>query len=74
MSLAALELNDQALLIQAEDGALHAEPGFARLTDAGIVTGEEARAVAWREPQHVYNQYWCRLNQSPLPMQHQVAS
>ena len=44
MTLAALELNDQSLLIQAEDGALHAEPGFARLTGEGIVTGEEARA------------------------------
>ena len=50
MSIAALELNDQSLLIQAEDGALHAEPGFARLTPDGIETGEEARAVAWREP------------------------
>jgi hypothetical protein len=73
MTIAALELNDQSLLIQAEDGALHAEPGFARLTGDGIVTGEEARAVAWREPQHVYNQYWCNLNQSPLPTRHRYA-
>ena len=73
MSIAALELNDQSLLIQAEDGALHAEPGFARLTDEGIVTGEQARAVAWREPQHVYNQYWCQLNQAPLPTRHRHA-
>lgn len=73
MTIAALELNDQSLLIQAEDGALHAEPGFARLTENGIVTGEEARAVAWREPQHVYSQYWCQLNQAPLPVQHRFA-
>jgi len=66
MTLAALELNDQSLLIQSEDGSHYAEPGFARLTNSGIVTGEEARAVAWREPQHVYNQYWCHLNQKPL--------
>lgn len=73
MTVAALELNDQSLLIQAEDGALHAEPGFARLTDDGVVTGEAARAVAWREPQHVYNQYWCQLNQAPLPARHRFA-
>ena len=36
MTLAALELNDQSLLIQAEDGALHAEPGYARLTSEGM--------------------------------------
>jgi hypothetical protein len=66
MSLAALELNDQSLLLQAGDGAVHAQPGFARLTAAGIVCGEEARAVAWREPQHSYNQYWSLLNQAPL--------
>jgi hypothetical protein len=73
MTLAALELNDQSLLIQADDGAMHAEPGFARLTGEGIVTGEEARAVAWREPQHVYDQYWCHLNQTPLPIRHRFA-
>jgi hypothetical protein len=73
MTIAALELNDQSLLIQAEDGALHAEPGFARLTSDGIVTGEEARSVAWREPQHVYDQYWCHLNQTPLPIRHRFA-
>jgi hypothetical protein len=73
MTIAALELNDQSLLIQAEDGALHAEPGFARLTSNGIVTGEEARSVAWREPQHVYDQYWCHLNQTPLPIHHRFA-
>lgn len=73
MTVAALELNDLSLLIQAEDGALHAEPGFARLSNDGIVTGEEARAVAWREPQHVYDQYWCQLNQTPLPTPHRYA-
>ena len=73
MTIAALELNDQSLLIQAEDGALHAEPGFARLTEEGVVTGEEARAVAWREPQYLYNQYWSQLNQAPLPVRHRFA-
>jgi hypothetical protein len=73
MTIAALELNDQSLLIQAEDGAMHAEPGFARLSADGILTGEEARAVAWREPQHVYDQHWCQLNLSDLPIRHRFA-
>ena len=66
MSLAFLEFNDQSLLIQAEDGPLHSQPGFARLSPEGIETGETARASAWREPQHSYNQYWCQLNQAAL--------
>jgi hypothetical protein len=67
MSFAILQLNDQALLIQAADGSLHSEPGFARLTSAGIETGETARASAWREPQHSYSQFWAQLNEAPLP-------
>ncbi|MFT5140260.1 MAG: hypothetical protein ACI9H8_000568 [Lysobacterales bacterium] len=66
MSLAVLELNDQLLLIQAEGAELCTESGFARLTPGGIETGEPARASAWREPQHSYNQYWNQLNQTPL--------
>ena len=73
MPVAALELNDQSLLIQADDGTLHAEPGFARVTPAGIVTGDDARAAAWHEPQNVYNQYWCLLNQTPLAARHKWA-
>lgn len=61
-----LEFNDQSLLIQAEGGALHSEPGFARVTPAGIETGQPARNTAWLEPQHNYNQYWSQLNQTPL--------
>jgi len=29
--------------------------------------------VAWREPQHVYSQYWCQLSQQPLPSRHRFA-
>jgi hypothetical protein len=65
--LAVLELNDQSLLMRAEEGALIQEPGFAYLSAEGIETGEVARAAAWKEPQHSVNQYWCQLNQKPLP-------
>lgn len=73
MTLAAIEFNDQSILIQAEGETRLAEPGFARLTDQGVISGEEARAVAWREPQHMYNQYWCHLNQTPLANRHRFA-
>ena len=73
MTLAAIELNDQALQIRSEEGSESIEPGFARLTGEGIVSGEDARAAAWREPQHIYNQYWCHLNTNPLTSQHRFA-
>jgi hypothetical protein len=67
MTVAVLELNDQHLIIQTEDGTVHAEPGFAQLTASGIETGERARAIAWQQPQHSYNQYWRQFNQLALP-------
>lgn len=67
MTVAILELNDQALLIQSEDGQAHSEPGFARLTATGIESGDSARATAWSNPQNSFNQYWRQLNQLPLP-------
>ena len=67
MSLAVLELNDQALLIHTEQGQSISEPGFAQLTSKGIETGEVARSIAWRSPQSSFNQYWRQLNQLPLP-------
>ena len=73
MSLAVLEMNDQSLLIQTDGGVLFAEPGFACLTAEGIETGESAHALAWRQPQHGYNQYWSQLNQAPLAAKHQWA-
>ena len=67
MTVAVLELNDQNLIIQTEDGTQHTEPGFAQLTANGIETGDSARAVAWQHPQHSYNQYWRQFNQLALP-------
>lgn len=67
MTVAVLELNDQNLIIQTEDGTQHTEPGFAQLTANGIITGDSARAVAWQQPQQSYNQYWRQFNQLALP-------
>ena len=58
MKTAILELNDQNLQIQTEDGTVHSQPGFALVTDSGIETGEEARALAWRKPQDSYHDFW----------------
>lgn len=68
-----LELNDHQLRIRSPSGEIYAESGFAQLTPGGIVTGETARALAWREPQHSQNQYWRQLNQTPLPGKHRWA-
>ena len=73
MTLGVIEFNDQSLLIQSEDETRYSEPGFARLTDQGIQTGEEARANAWLEPLNVHNQHWCHLNQTPLAQAHKFA-
>lgn len=67
MKTAILEINDQNLLLRTEAGELLVQPGFANVTANGIETGEEARAVAWREPQDSYNDYWRQLNQVALP-------
>jgi hypothetical protein len=73
MTLAILELNDQALVIQSQDGQSFTEPGFAQLTATGIESGDNARATAWLKPQTSYNQYWRQLNQLPLPKKQQWA-
>ena len=73
MTLAVVELNDQHLLIQTDQGLLYGEPGFAQLTKTGITTGDTAKASAWQQPQHSYNQYWRQLNQQPLPSPQQWA-
>ncbi|MEM1411740.1 MAG: hypothetical protein AAGH19_05210 [Pseudomonadota bacterium] len=70
MSEAILELNDQALLIQTDGGALVAEPGCARLTYEGVITGGEALSRAWLEPQHTHDQYWAKLGTAPLALPH----
>lgn len=66
MNAAVLQLNDQSLLMLGQDSVLHEQTGFARVDEQGIVTGEPARATAWLQPQHSYNQYWVHLNQQGL--------
>ncbi len=65
MGTAIIELNDSA--IQCLHGeTLLATPGYALLTDKGIVTGDEALQKAWLLPQQSHNHYWHQLSVSPL--------
>jgi hypothetical protein len=73
MNHAVLELNDQALLIKNQDGEVFIEPGFALLSEQGIVTGLNARQQAWLQPQNIFRHYWQHLNQTPLSADQQWA-
>lgn len=64
--LAVIELHDVALRC-AVGGALIETPGHALITPRGIVTGAEARARAWLEPQHSFDQHWQQLGLGALP-------
>ena len=65
MSTAIIELNDSAIVCAHGDRQLSA-PGYALLTDEGVVTGDEALRSAWLLPQQSHNQYWHQLSLSPL--------
>ncbi len=67
MTTAVLELNDSG--IQWRHNEHHAvSPGYAIVTDNGIITGAPALRRAWLEPQRSFNHYWHQLNLTPLPL------
>lgn len=67
MTIAVLELNDSG--IQWRHNERHAvSPGYAVVTDGGIITGTPALRRAWLEPQRSFNHYWHQLNLTPLPL------
>ncbi len=63
---AVIELHDVALRCRVGSHFVEA-PGHALITPRGIVTGAEAQARAWLEPQHSFDQYWQQLGVTPLP-------
>lgn len=67
MTTAVIELHDVALRC-GTDSQLIEVPGHALVTPQGIVTGAAARARAWREPQHSFDQYWHQLGTAALPV------
>ncbi|MDM3870727.1 hypothetical protein QSV34_05110 [Porticoccus sp. W117] len=64
--LAVFDLNDSAIGHGSSADNWQHSPGFARLADGGIVTGEAARSRAWLNPQQSFQQYWQQLNLTPL--------
>lgn len=67
MTTAVIELHDVALRCGTGNQFVE-EPGHALVTPQGIVTGAAARARAWREPQHSFDQYWQQLGTAALPV------
>jgi hypothetical protein len=65
-SAAVIELHDVALRCTAGSELLES-PGHALITPRGIVTGAEARARAWLEPQYSVDRHWQQLGTGPLP-------
>jgi hypothetical protein len=65
MATAVIELNDIELRCGRGDNVI-ASPGYALLTRAGVLTGADARARAWLEPHHSFDQYWQQLGLSAL--------
>ncbi len=65
MGTAIIELNDSAITCQHGETSL-TMPGYALLTEQGVITGDKARQQAWLLPQQSHNQYWHQLNLSPL--------
>lgn len=65
VSPAIIELNDTGIVCHHGERKI-LSPGYALLTKQGITTGSAARARAWLEPQHSFNQYWHQLSMAPL--------
>ena len=66
MGIAIIELNDSAIQCRYGETFLSV-PGYALLSDQGLITGEQAAQQAWLLPQQSHCQYWHQLNLSPLP-------
>ncbi|MBQ0799938.1 MAG: hypothetical protein KBT63_11710 [Porticoccaceae bacterium] len=64
-SPAIIELNDTGIVCHHGEQQI-LSPGYALLTKQGVTTGSAARARAWLEPQHSFNQYWHQLSMAPL--------
>jgi len=67
MTTAVFQLHDVALRCGTGSQLIEV-PGHALVTPQGIVTGAAARARAWREPQHSFDQYWQQLGTAALPV------
>lgn len=67
MATAILEINDSGIQ-WLDNERCRVSPGYAIVTDTGIITGAPALLRAWLEPQRSFNHYWHQLNLAPLPL------
>ncbi|HET7609636.1 MAG TPA: FHA domain-containing protein [Gammaproteobacteria bacterium] len=65
MGAIAIEINDAGLAVATESDVLAVEPGFARIEGGKIVTGEQARARARRQPRQTSSRFWSALSLEP---------
>lgn len=66
MTTLAISLNDAAITAVTGSRLVYSEPGYALLTDDGLVTGRRAMAEARRHPRSVVNHYWRHLGVEPV--------
>ena len=66
MTLATLVFNGQSLQMFVEDGRSYESPAYVHISEVGLISGEEARQLAWLEPQNSYTKNWDQLDEKPL--------
>ena len=66
MTLATLVFNGQSLQMFVEDGRSYESPAYVHISEVGLISGEEARQLAWLEPQNSYTRNWDQLDEKPL--------
>ena len=66
MTLATVVFNGQSLQMFTEDERSYESPAYVHISEEGLILGEEARRLAWLEPQNSYTRHWDQLDEKPL--------
>tara|TARA_B100001093_G_scaffold110235_2_gene102474 strand:+ start:2316 stop:3599 length:1284 start_codon:yes stop_codon:yes gene_type:complete len=66
MTLATVVFNGQSLQMFIEDERKYQSPAYVHISEEGLIAGEEARRLAWLEPQNSYTRHWDQLDEKPL--------
>lgn len=66
MALIATHLNDAEISVIDSERLIYREPGFALLEDDHLIAGAEAYAAARLKPRRIQNEFWSKLQTSPL--------
>lgn len=62
-----LELNDSALSLSQGQRLISQSPGYAHLSESGLILGHPAQTQAYLSPLKTTNQFWHQLSQNTLP-------